>query len=64
MLTTLPHCNFKSYCANTNVYIILIYRHADCLNSIYLKAANNQYAFKQYPHITVIYVTYFKCITT
>ena len=47
MLTTLPYCNFKSYCANTKLYLILIYRHADCLKSIYQKVANNQYAFKQ-----------------
>ena len=25
--------------------------HADCIISIYLKAANNQYAFKQYTHM-------------
>ena len=48
MLTTLPYRNFKSYCANTKLYQILIYRHADCLKSIYQKAPNNKYAFKQY----------------
>ena len=65
MLTTLPYCNLKSYCANTKLYLIRIYRHADCLKGIYLKAANDQYASKQYTlDITVIYVTYFKCIAT
>ena len=48
MLITLLYCNFKSYCANTKLYLILIYRHADCLKSIYQIAANSKYAFKQY----------------
>ena len=48
MLTTLPYCNFNSYCENTKLYLILIYRHADCFKSINLKAANSQYVFKQY----------------
>ena len=47
MLAALPYCNFKSYCANTKLYLILIYRLADCLKHIYLKATNNQCAFKQ-----------------
>ena len=49
MLAALPYCNFKSYCINTKLYLILIYRLADCLKHIYLKAKkiNNQYAFKQ-----------------
>ena len=51
MLTTLPYYNFKSYCANTKFCLILIYRHADCLKSIYQKATNNQYAFKQYTYM-------------
>ena len=57
MLTALPYWNFKTYCANTKVYLILIYRHADSLRSIYLKAANNQYAFKHYtPMILQLYM--------
>ena len=48
MLAALPYCNFESYCVNTKLYLILIYGHADCLKHIYLKATNNQYAFKQY----------------
>ena len=48
MLTTLLYCNFKSYCANTKLYPILIYRHSDCLKNIYQMAANSEYAFKQY----------------
>ena len=47
MLAALPYCNFKSYCANTKLYLILIHRLADCLKHIYLKATNNQFAFKQ-----------------
>ena len=67
MLTTLLYCNFNSYCANTKLYLILFYRHADCLKSIYQIAANSKYAIKQTIHlyeVTVIYVTYFKRITT
>ena len=57
MLAALPYCNFKSYCANANLYQILIYRLADCLKHIYLKATNNQYAFKQYnPMLLQLYV--------
>ena len=57
MLTTLPYCNFKSYCANTKLYLILIYRHADCLNSNYLQSANEQYGFRQYtPMILQLYM--------
>ena len=48
MLTTLPYCYFKSYSANTKLYIILIYRHAACFKSIYLTAANSQSVYKQY----------------
>ena len=57
MLTTLPYCNFKSYCANTKLYLIPIYRHADCLKSNYLQSTNEQYAFKQYtPMILQLYM--------
>ena len=57
MLATLPYCNFKSYCANTKLYLILIYRLADCLKHIYPTATNNQYAFKQYtPMILKLYM--------
>ena len=31
MLTTLPYYSFKSYFANTKLYLIIIYRHAVCL---------------------------------
>ena len=48
MLAALPYCNFESYCADTKLYQILIYRLADCLKHIYLKATNNQSVFKQY----------------
>ena len=48
MLTTLPYWNFKSYCANTKLYLILIHRHADCFKSVYLKATNSQFIIKQY----------------
>ena len=33
MLTTLLYCNLELYCANTKLYLILIYRHADCLKT-------------------------------
>ena len=56
-LAALPYCNFKSYCANTKLYLILIYRLADCLKQIYLKATNNQYAFHQYtPMLLQLYI--------
>ena len=48
MLTTLPYSNFKCHRANTKLYLILIYTHADCLKSIYQKEVYNKYAFKQY----------------
>ena len=32
LLTTLPYNSFQSSCANTNLYLNLIYRHADGLN--------------------------------
>ena len=51
MLTTLFYYNFKTYCANTKLYLILIYRHADCLKSIYQIAANSKYALKQYTSV-------------
>ena len=57
MLAALPYSNFKLYCANTKLYLILIYRLADCLNYIYLKATNNQYVFKQYtPMLLQLYM--------
>ena len=57
MLITLPYCKFKSYWTNTKLYLNLIYRHADYLNGIYLKAANDQYAFKQLtPMILQLYM--------
>ena len=57
MLAALPYGNFKSYCANTKLYLILIYRLADCLKHIYLKAISNQYAFKQYtPMLLQLYM--------
>ena len=57
MLAAIPYCNFKSYCANSKLYLILIYRLADCLKHIYLKAKNNQYAFKQYtPMLLQLYM--------
>ena len=38
------------------LYLILIYRYADCIKSMYLKTANNQYAFKEYtPMILQLY---------
>ena len=57
MLAALPYCNFKSYCANTKLHLILVYRLADCHTHIYLKATNNQYAFKQYtPMLLQLYM--------
>ena len=57
MLAALPYCYFKSYCANTKLYLILIYRLADCLQHMYLKATNSQYAFKQYtPMLLQLYM--------
>ena len=57
MLAALPYCNFKSYYANTKSYLFLIYRRADCLKHIHLKATNNQYAFKQYtPMLLQLYM--------
>ena len=57
MLATLPYCNFKSYCANTKLYLNLIYRLADGLKHIYPKASYNQCAFKQYtPMILQLYM--------
>ena len=48
MLSTLPYYSYKYYRTIDKLCIIIIDRHAECLISIYLKAANNQYAFKQY----------------
>ena len=47
MLTTLPYYSFKSFFANTKLYIIIIYPHAVCLKT-FLKEGNSRYAFKQY----------------
>ena len=33
VLTTLPYCNYKSYCSITKLYLIFIYVNADCLKS-------------------------------
>ena len=43
MLDTLPYYSFKSYFANTKLYLIIIYRHAVCLQT-FLNEGN---AFKQ-----------------
>ena len=57
MLAALPYCNFKSYCANTKLYLVLIYQLVDCLKHIYLKVNNNKYAFKQYtPMLLQLYM--------
>ena len=50
MLTALPFCNFKSYCANTKVNLILIYRHADCL--IVSKGGKIRNQYNQVPYLT------------
>ena len=50
MLTTLPYYSFKSYFANTKLYLIIIYRHAVCLKT-FLNEGNSRYAFKQYTTI-------------
>ena len=34
MLTTLPYYSFKSYFANTKLYLIIIYSHAFCLKHV------------------------------
>ena len=49
MLTPLPYNSRKSYCANTKLHVhpILIYRHAHCIESTDINAANSQYATKQ-----------------
>ena len=52
-VSSLTHVNyvtyysFKSYFANTKLYLIIFYPHAVCLKT-FLKEGNNQYAFKQY----------------
>ena len=49
MLTTLPSYSFKSYLANTKLYLIITYRHAVCLKTFsFLNEGNSRYAFKQY----------------
>ena len=35
MLTTLPFYSFKSYFANTKLYLINIYRHVVCLKTFF-----------------------------
>ena len=47
MLTPLPFNCIKLYCANTKLTLILIYRHAHCIESFKINAANTQYATKQ-----------------
>ena len=47
MLTTLPYYSFKSYFANTKLYLIIIFPHAICLKT-FLKEGNSLYVFKQY----------------
>ena len=43
--------------SNPIVQLPHFYRHADCLKNIYLKAANDQYAFKQYtPMLLQLYM--------
>ena len=43
----LPYYSFKSYFANTKLYLIIVYRHAVCLKT-FLNEGNSQYVFKQY----------------
>ena len=72
ILTTLPYNSFKSYCANTNIYINLIYRHAVCLKITYSNAANSWYALKRpkpiilqlYTLLTFKYITIYGCAIT
>ena len=35
LLTTLPYYSFKTYFANTKLYLIIIYRHAVCLKTFF-----------------------------
>ena len=41
LLTTLPYNSFQSSYANTNLYLNLIYQHANGLKNIKLNAANS-----------------------
>ena len=44
LLTTFPYNSFQSSWANTNLYLILIYQHANDLKITKLNAANSWYA--------------------
>ena len=44
LLTTLPYNSFQSSCANTNLYLSLIYQHAYGLKITKLNTAKSWYA--------------------
>ena len=44
LLSTLPYNSFQSSCANTNIYLNLIYQHANGLRITKLNAENSWYA--------------------
>ena len=51
LLTMLPYNSFQSSCANTNLYLNLIYQHANGLKITKLNAANSWYTSIQHKSI-------------
>ena len=66
VLTPLPYNSIKLYCANTKLNLILVYRHAHCIESFFYKC-NQQPVCNKIICIynnTVIYVTSFEIYYT
>ena len=57
MLTLPPYKTLKSYCADTKLNILLIYRHAHGIESTYINAANSHYATKRSTHMILLLYT-------
>ena len=58
LLTMLPYNSFQSSCANRNLYLNLIYQHADGLKTTKLITANSWYATIQIKSIILHYIRY------
>ena len=72
LLTTLLYSSSQSTCANTNIYLNLIYQHANGLKITTLNAANSLYASIQlksiilqlYTLLAFKYTTIYWCAST
>ena len=62
MLTTLPYYSFRSYFANTKLYLIIINRHAVRLKT-FLNEGTASMRLDNTPLWCYSYICYFKCIT-